>query len=69
MRKCDKCLIGAKISTTGVSPNNSTLKIDIGGAVIYIAPQDNSIDVNVNSENLVDGDYKYCIWNGEKWVV
>lgn len=33
-KKCDKCLRGAKVRTTGVNPNNTTLKLDIGGAVL-----------------------------------
>ena len=56
-------------STTGVSPYNTTLKIDIGGAVIYVTPKGNSVDVSVNSENLIDGDFKYLIWDGQKWII
>ncbi len=69
MKKCDKCLKGAVASTTGVSPYNTTLKIDIGGAVIYVTPKGNSVDVSVNSENLIDGDFKYLIWDGQKWII
>ena len=70
MAKCVKCLKGAKVSTTGVSPKNATLRLDIGSAVLYVTPKsDGSIDVALNSENLLDGDFKYCIWNGKQWII
>ncbi len=70
MAKCDKCLRGTHISTTGVNPPNRTLKMDIGGAVLYVIPGDNGkIEVNLNSQSLIDGDYAVCIWYGERWMV
>jgi len=68
MAKCDKCLRGTKVSVTGVNPSN-TLKIDMGGAVLYVTPCDNGkIDVAVNAKNLLDGEYVYAIWNKECWI-
>jgi len=68
MSKCKKCLHSAKLKITGL--NSKTLKIDIGGVNIYIMPQSNeNIDVSVNSENLVEGDYFYAIWNKENWII
>lgn len=66
MAKCDKCLRGARISVTGVNPTN-TLKMDMGGAVLYVMPRGNKIEVILNSENLFDGDFASATWNGEKW--
>ncbi len=68
-KKCDKCLKGSKASITGVAPNNTTLKLDMGGAVLYVMPRGKTIDVVLNSESIIDGDYKACIWNGEEWII
>jgi len=67
MAKCDKCLRGARISITGVNPHN-TLSLDMGGATLYIIPKQNGdIDVTLNSESLVDGDYASAYWDGNQW--
>jgi hypothetical protein len=69
MAKCVKCLRGARISITGVNPRN-TLKMDMGGAVLYVMPKEKGeIEVCLNSENLVEGDYAVALWNGENWVI
>lgn len=69
--RCDKCLRGVKVCTTGISNlRRPTLKLDIGGAVLYVMPGENgTIDVSLNAENLLYGDYASCIWNGEKWII
>lgn len=68
MAKCVNCLRGAHVDITGVE-SKTTLKMDMGGAVLYVMPQKNGkIEVSLNSENLVDGDYIYAIWNGESWI-
>ena len=68
MAKCVKCLRGARISITGGNPKN-TLKMDMGGAVLYIMPkEDGKIDVHLNSENLADGEYAVALWDGKTWV-
>lgn len=69
-KKCDKCLRGASISVTGANPRH-TLKMDMGGAVLYVVPKaDGTIEVILNSENLVDGDYAYCIWDESgNWII
>jgi hypothetical protein len=44
--------------------------MDMGGAVLYVMPGDNGkIEVNLNSQNLIDGDYAVCTWDGERWMV
>ena len=69
-KKCTKCLRGTKVRTTGVNPNDTTLKLDMGGAVLYVTPHANgSIDVTLNAESLLDGEYAVCIWNGEQWII
>ena len=66
--KCTKCLRGARISITGT--NKKTLKMDMGGAVLYLMPkEDGKMEVALNSENLIDGDYAFATWTGEKWQV
>lgn len=68
-KKCDNCLRGAQIKTTGTHPKDSTLKMDMGGAVLYVMPRPNgNIEVHLNSESL-DGEYSVCIWNGDGWIV
>lgn len=68
--KCTKCLRGVKVRKTGVNPNDTTLKLDMGGAVLYVTPHANgSIDVTLNAESLLDGEYAVCIWNGEQWII
>ncbi len=67
MAKCRKCLRGAKLSITGI--NNKTLSVDLGGAVLYLVPTNVGMEVSINSENLVEGDYAYVIWTGEEWIV
>ncbi len=67
MAKCSKCLRGAKVSVTGVNPTN-TLKMDMGGAVLYVMPQGTKIEVVLNSENLINGDYASATWDGERWI-
>ena len=70
MAKCDKCLRGARISTTGVNPSNTTLKMDMGGEVLYVMPvAGGRIEVVLNSENLTDGDYTKSVWDGERWII
>jgi hypothetical protein len=70
MAKCDKCLRGTRVRTTGVNPANTTLKMEIGGAVLYVMPGANGkIDVTLNTQNLNDGDYAVCIWDGERWSI
>jgi hypothetical protein len=68
MAKCVKCLHGARISVTGVNPPSNTLKIDMGGAVLYVIPDEDGIQVSINSESLVDGDYAFAIWDRERWI-
>lgn len=38
-KKCDRCLRGTRVRTTGVNPSNTTLRLDIGGAVLYVTPR------------------------------
>ena len=67
MGKCTACSRGVLISTTGVNPS-STLKIDIGGATLYVVPKsDGKIDVHVDGESLIDGDIALCTWDGIEW--
>lgn len=68
--KCHKCLHGARVSVTGVNPCH-TLKMDMGSAVLYVVPNtDGTIEVILNSENLIDGDYAYCVWDGsDNWNI
>lgn len=69
MGKCTNCLRGARLGITGVAPNN-TLKMDMGGAVLYVAPKpDGKIDVVLNTENLFDGDYACAHWDGSGWQI
>lgn len=69
-KKCDNCLRGASLRTTGVNPKDATLKIDIGGAVLYVMPgSDGEINVTLNTQNLIDGDYALAIWNGDTWII
>lgn len=69
-KKCDSCLRGAKATTTGVNPSNTTLRLDIGGAVIYVMPSQNGeINVSLNAQNLIDGEYIVCIWDGQQWII
>lgn len=58
--KCTNCLRGARLRITGVNPSN-TLRMDMGGAVLYVMPRGNKIEVVLNSENLkaVREDQKY----------
>jgi hypothetical protein len=66
--KCRKCLKGARISITGLDKN--TLRMDMGGAVLYLTPkEDGKMEVALNSENLIDGDYAFATWTGNKWLV
>ena len=66
-KKCDSCLRGAKPSITGIE--RRTLELDMGGARLYVIPKTNGeIDVCLNSENLMDGDYFSAGWNGERWI-
>ena len=68
MATCTNCLRGARPSITGI--DRRTLMLEMGGAVIYITPrEDGRIDVALNSENLVDGDYLSGGWDGERWIV
>lgn len=70
MAKCDKCIRGARVCTTGVAPADRTLKIDLGGAVVYIVPgSDGTIDVTVNAESLINGDYVVSLWSDGRWIV
>lgn len=69
MKTCSKCLRGARIDTTGVNPSN-TLKMDMGGAVLYVMPKPKGeIEIYLNSENLTDGDFAICLWNGVEWTI
>ena len=44
--------------------------MDMGGAVLYLMPKENGeMDVALNSENLIDGDYAFATWTGNKWLV
>lgn len=68
-KKCDNCLRAAKVRTTGTSPKDATLKMDMGGAVLYVMPRrGGKIEVHLNSEAL-DGDYFLSIWDGDKWSI
>lgn len=68
MAKCNKCLRGARISITGT--DGRTLRMDMGGAVLYLMPKDDgSMEVALNSENLVEGDYAFATWSGNEWFV
>jgi len=67
MAKCNKCLRGARVSVTGVHPTN-TLRMDMGGAVLYVMPRGTEIEVVLNSENLTEGDYASATWDGERWI-
>ncbi len=67
-KKCDFCLRKAEAGTTGVT--GDTLQIDMGGAVFYVIPLPNGkIDVDLNAESLVQGNYLSCRWTGEKWII
>lgn len=69
-KKCDRCLRGTRVRTTGVNPSNTTLRLDIGGAVLYVTPRLNGkIDVTLNAQNLLDGEYVVCSWDGEQWII
>ena len=70
MAKCNKCLRGARIGTTGAgTASDRTLKMDMGGAVLYVIPKsDGTIDVYLNSENLSEGDFAYAKWDGKEWI-
>jgi len=66
--KCRKCIKGARICLTGL--DKKTLRMDMGGAVLYLMPKDNGeMEVALNSENLIDGDYAYATWTGKEWIV
>lgn len=65
--KCDKCIRGARVSITGATPHN-TLKMDMGGAVLYVIPRGIEIEVALNTENLIDGNYTFAIWDGKQWL-
>jgi hypothetical protein len=66
--KCRKCLKGARISITGT--NKKTLRMDMGGAVLYLMPKDNGkMEAALNSENLTEGDFAFATWTGEEWLV
>jgi hypothetical protein len=68
MAKCLKCLRGARISITGT--DKKTLRMDMGGAVLYLMPKsEGSMEVALNSESLIDGDYAFATWTGENWLV
>ena len=68
MAKCNKCLRGARISLTGT--NKKTLRMDMGGAVLYLMPQGkDKMEIALNSENLFEGDYAFATWTGEEWFV
>jgi hypothetical protein len=65
--KCRQCLHGATIGITGIT--RRTLKLNMGGAVLYITPgKDGEIEVTLNSENLVEGDYAVARWNDARWI-
>lgn len=68
-RRCNKCLRGARVGTTGAgTARGRTLKMDMGGAVLYVIPKsDGTIDVYLNSEKLLEGDFAYANWDGKKW--
>jgi hypothetical protein len=69
MGKCTNCLRGARFDITGVAPSN-TLKMDMGGAVLYVMPKPNGeIDIVLNTENLLDGDYACAYWDGNEWMI
>lgn len=37
---------------------------------MYVMPGANGqIDVTLNSQNLIDGDYAACVWDGERWII
>ena len=65
MAKCTKCLRGATIRTTGI--DSKTLRMDMGGAVLYVIPCGEEIEVVLNSESLVEGDYAAATWDGKQW--
>ena len=67
MAKCVNCLKGAKLSITGT--NRKTLKLDMGGAAVYVIPHGKGIDVHINSESLVDGNYAVALWNDQDWII
>ena len=67
-KKCQQCLHGAIPSITGVE--HRTLELDMGGARLYVIPKANGkIEVCLNSESLVEGDYLSAGWDGERWIV
>ena len=66
MARCVSCLRGAKISITGT--NKRTLRMDMGGAVLYLMPDSKGMEVTLNTEDLVDGDFASAAWDGERWV-
>ena len=67
MAKCYKCLRGARLNVRGVN-HQTTLEMDIGGALLFVMPKENGkIEVHLNSENLVDGNYAFASWDGKKW--
>jgi hypothetical protein len=68
MAKCNKCLRGARISITGT--DKKTLRMDMGGAVLYLMPKsDGKMEIALNSESLMEGDYAFATWTGEGWIV
>ena len=68
MAKCTLCLRGAAPSITGI--DRRTLKLDMGGAILFVVPRgDGKIDVCLNTENLMEGDYLTGGWDGARWTV
>jgi len=42
--------------------------MDMGGAVLYLMPDSKGMEVTLNTEDLVDGDFASAAWDGERWV-
>jgi hypothetical protein len=50
-KKCDKCLRGVQARTTGTNPKDVTLKMNMGGAIVYVTPHtDGTIDVTLTQK-------------------
>ena len=65
MGKCNNCLKGTRISIAGT--NKKTLRMDMGGAVLYLIPkEDGKMEVVLNSEKLAEGDYAFATWTGNR---
>ena len=49
--------------------DKKTLKLEIGGTVLYARPSADGFEISLNAKSPVDGDYIVARWNGERWIV